>query len=193
MNQIRMIALGASAGGVGAINQLLDLLPDSFRIPVVVVQHLPASATVDVNLIFGRRTKNRVAEATDKLPVESGHIYFAPPAYHLLVESDGTLALSQDDPVKFSRPSIDVFFESAARAYGKNLAGIILTGANNDGAQGMKAIQQSGGLTIVQDPKSAEVATMPEETLKVIRPDHVLDLPAIAKLMADLSEGGPRG
>ena len=193
MKPIRMIAIGASAGGVGAINQLFELLPDSFRIPTVIVQHLPATAALDVNLVFGRRTKNKVVEAVDKLPVEPGHFYFAPPSYHLLVEADGTFALSQDELVNFSRPSIDVFFESAAVAYGDGLVGVILTGANDDGAEGMRAVQRHGGLTVVQDPKSAEVGTMPQETLKRIHPDHVLNLRDIAKLMGNFNEGGPRG
>lgn len=193
MRTPKLIVLGASAGGVAAINSLLGLLPERFPIPLATVLHLPANARVDMRMVFGRHTSQKVVEIEDKMRIEPGHIYFAPPAYHTLVESDGTFALSQDDPVNFSRPSIDVFFESAADAYGTSLVGVILTGANGDGAKGMRAIQQTGGRTVVQHPNDAEVGTMPQEALKLIHPDHTLALPEIAKLLCDLPEGGAHG
>lgn len=159
------VVIGASAGGVQALSRVLPALPADLPVPVLVVVHVPPrrdNALVD---LFAGKCRIPVKEAEDKEPLVPGTIYFAPPDYHLLVEAGGTLALSSDEPVNHSRPAIDVLFESAADAFGAGLAGIVLTGANSDGAEGLRAICAAGGQGIVQDPLSAEVATMPRAAL----------------------------
>ena len=123
-------------------------------------------------------------EAVDKTKIEKEQIYFAPPNYHLLVERDFSLSLSQEDPVVFSRPSIDVLFESAARSLGEKVCGVLLTGANEDGAAGLKFIQACGGYTIVQNPMDAEIPTMPQSALTRFRPDFIGSLKEIAQKLA---------
>ena len=131
---IRAIAIGASAGALDALSIILPTLPPEFPIPVLVVVHLPADKESLLASLLNAKCQIEVREATDKEPIKCGTIYFAPPDYHLLVEAEQSLSLSADEPVNFSRPSIDVLFESAADAYGSHLVGVILTGANNDGA-----------------------------------------------------------
>ena len=136
--------------------------------------------------IFGRRTRLRVKEADDKDAVSSATLYFAAPGYHLLVERDRSLSLSQDDAVHFSRPSIDVLFESAADVWGPQVAGVLLTGANEDGAAGLEAIHRVGGLTVIQDPAEAAVPTMPRAALQRFAPDYILPLRDIHRLLREL-------
>lgn len=162
---LQAVVIGASAGGVQALSQVLPSLPADFPVPIMVVVHIPPrrdNALVD---LFARKCRLPVKEAADKEPIASGTIYFAPPDYHLLVETGGTFALSSDETVNHSRPAIDVLFESAADAYGPGLVGIVMTGANHDGAQGLRALCAAGGQGIVQAPATAEVATMPEAAL----------------------------
>jgi two-component system chemotaxis response regulator CheB len=128
----------------------------------------------------------RVEEAGDKIPVESGTLYFATPGYHLSVEQDHSFSLSQEDRVHYSRPAIDFLFESAADAYGPLLAAVLLTGANRDGARGLAQVKRRGGLTVVQDPGEAQVATMPLAALETHQPDHVLPIHGIGRLLAEL-------
>ncbi len=161
----RAIVIGASAGGVQALSIILDDLPADFDLPILVVVHVPPrkpSALVD---LFARKSRLAVKEAEDKEPIAPGTIYFAPPDYHLLVESEGTLSLSSDELVNHSRPAIDILFETAADAFGPALVGIVLTGANNDGAHGLQMVGEAGGTALVQDPATAEVATMPAAAL----------------------------
>ena len=150
------------------------------------VQHVPANGPTHLAEIFGRRTRLRVKEADDKDAVSGATLYFAAPGYHLLVERDRSLSLSQDDAVHFSRPSIDVLFESAADAWGAQLAGLLLTGANEDGAAGLEAIHRCGGLTVVQDPAEAAVPTMPRAALQRFAPDFILPLRDIHRLLREL-------
>jgi two-component system chemotaxis response regulator CheB len=184
--QIDAVAIGASAGGIEALSLLIPALPADTRAAIFVVLHLPRDRPSLLVDIFQRKTLLKVREAQDKEPVEAGTVYFAPSDYHLLVDRGPQVALSVDDPVHHSRPSIDVLFESAADLYGKRLLGIILTGANEDGAQGLAAIHDAGGTTIVQEPASASSPQMVTAALKLRRPDHVLPLPAIAELLATL-------
>ncbi len=161
----RAIVIGASAGGVQALSQVLPHLPADLAVPVLVVVHIPPrkdNALVD---LFARKCQLPVKEAEDKETLAPGTIYFAPPDYHLLVETEATLALSSDETVNHSRPAIDVLFETAADAFGEGLIGIVMTGANQDGARGLMAVCEAGGAAIVQDPASAEVATMPAAAL----------------------------
>ena len=162
---LQAVVIGASAGGVQALSQVLPAMPSDFPVPVLVVVHIPPRRDNALVNLFAGKCRIPVKEAEDKEPLEPGIIYFAPPDYHLLVEANGTLALSSDEPVNHSRPAIDVLFESAADAFGTGLAGIVLTGANSDGAEGLRAICAAGGHGIVQDPVSAEVDTMPRAAL----------------------------
>lgn len=183
-----VICVGTSAGGVTAVQTLLKGLPKGFSPPLLIVQHLPEAAQIEPELIYGSVYEGRVQEAFDKTPIQNGHAYFAPPGYHLLVERDRTLALSQDEPVHFARPSIDVFFESAALSLGSHACGILMTGANQDGALGLQTIQKNGGWTIVQDPDDAEVRYMPESALKIMEPDFVVKLNDIPARLVELSQ-----
>ena len=146
------IVIGASAGALEALSNLLPGLPADYRLPILIVVHLPSDTTSLLAELLRARCAIRVREAEDKEPIEPGVAYFAPPDYHLLVEQDKRLSLSDDEPVLFSRPSIDVLFESAADAYGSSLIGVVLTGANSDGAKGLKAVVEAGGAAVVQSP-----------------------------------------
>lgn len=187
--EISAILVGTSAGGVTAIQVLLQSLPTNFRLPIIFVQHLPTDSNIDPALIYSRYYNGEILEALDKMPAETRHIYFAPPNYHLSLEKDLTFSLSQDDPVHFARPSIDVLFESAAINIGPRACGVLLTGANDDGASGLKAIASCGGSTFVQDPAQAEAPTMPKAALQVMKPDFVGSLPAIAEALVKMTGG----
>lgn len=186
MNGVRAVVIGASAGGVSALFSVLGALPQGFAIPVICVLHLPDNRHSQLAEVLQRRLHRPVREACDKAPIEAGLIYVAGPRYHLSVEQDLTLSLSQEEPVHFSRPAIDYLFASAADAYGPGLLGILLTGANEDGARGLLQIKRSGGRTVVQDPRDAQVALMPEAALALHRPDHILSLSGIGQLLATL-------
>lgn len=184
------VVIGTSAGGVEALSHLLPALPAGLHAPVFVVIHLPRERPSLLVDIFRPRCAVDVREAQDKEPVAAGTVYFAPPDYHLLVDQGPQLALSSDDLVNFSRPSIDVLFESAADVYGERLLGIILTGASHDGASGLEAVYRAGGWTVVQEPNDAQAPLMVEAALKRIPVDFVLPLDQIAQLLSTLDHGG---
>lgn len=186
MEKINIICIGASAGGITAIQMLFSELHHPPSCPVVIAQHLPADAEWDLQLVFGRFLKGEIFEVRDKMPLEAGKFYFAPGGYHVLVEREGYLALSQDELVHHSRPSIDVLFEAAAWAFGAHACGIVLTGANADGTEGLKAIGHAGGFTIVQDPEEAESPMMPRSALERANPKKVMHLKAIAAWIDEL-------
>lgn len=190
LRDIDALVIGASAGGVEALSVLLPALTPGMRVTVLVVLHLPPTRNSLLVELFAPRCALRVTEAQDKEPMQTGTIYFAPPDYHLLVEDGPQIALSADEPVNYSRPSIDVTFESAAIVFGTRLAGIVLTGANDDGARGLKAIGDAGGTTMVQDPKEALCAYMPEAAIARARADHVLPLSGMAHLLRTLQTEG---
>lgn len=183
---LEAVVIGTSAGGLAALSRLVSGLSSHFPLPILVVQHVPAGTPTQLAEIFQRKTGLRVKEADEKEALRPATLYFAPPGYHLLLESDRSLSLSQDEAVHFSRPSIDVLFESAADALGPAVAGILLTGANEDGAAGLEAIHRAGGLTIVQDPAEAEVDTMPRAALQRFAPNHILPLRDIHQLLREL-------
>ena len=186
MNGVEAVVIGASAGGVAALLQVLGGLPEGFAIPVLCVLHLPDGRHSQLASVLQRRIHRPVREARDKEGIAPGLIYVAGPGYHLSVERDLSLSLSQEEPVHFSRPAIDFLFQSAADAYGAGLLGVLLTGANEDGAQGLLQIKNSGGRTVVQDPRDAQVALMPEAALALQQPDHILSLSGIGHLLATL-------
>jgi len=182
----RVIAIGASAGAVDALAAILPALPAGFKHPILVVVHIREDRDSMLVDLFDRQCALKVCEAEDKLPLAGGVVYFAPSDYHLLVEADGWLALSVDDPVNFSRPSIDVLFESAAQAFGSRLVGIVLTGANQDGARGLRSIVDAGGSAIAQDPTSAYAATMPQAAIAACPEAQPMTLEQIATYLQDL-------
>ena len=178
-----LIAMGASAGAVETVGQMLPLLPADLPAPIVMVIHIPANRDSTLAELFQHQCRLQVREAEDKLLLAPGSVYLAPPGYHLLVEREGTLSLSTDDLVNYSRPSIDVLFESVAQAFGARALGILLTGASSDGAAGLARIRHCGGLTWVQTPESARVRTMPDEALSMA-PHPVMDPRDMARLLA---------
>ena len=186
MNGVRAVVIGASAGGVTALFTVLGALPASFAIPILCVLHLPDGRHSQLAEVLQRRLQRPVRQACDKETIDPGQIYVAGPGYHLSVEADFSLSLSQEEPVHFSRPAIDYLFTSAADAYGPGLLGVLLTGANEDGAEGLAYIQNSGGRTVVQDPRDAQVALMPEAALARHEPDLILSLSGIGQLLATL-------
>ena len=189
MTNFKLVIVGCSAGGVTAIQKLLERLSPELSIPIVVVQHLPADSKIDPNLVFGRCTRRTILEAGDKTMIEADNVYFAAPGYHLLIERDLTFSLSQDEPVHFARPSIDVSFESASAALGADVCGILLTGANSDGAAGLHEISKYGGYTLVQDPKTAESPAMPAAALQLFTPSFVGSIDQIAEKISQIGSG----
>lgn len=184
---IEAIVIGGSAGVLEVLRVVLRALPHSLNIPVMVVVHLPLRSHSAVHESLQSVSPLPMSQADDKEPLLGGQVYFASPGYHLLVESNRCAALSIDEPVYYSRPSIDVLFESASDTYGEALLGILLTGASADGAQGLQTIAERGGCTIVQQPESAEASAMPRAALDLFDPDYVLAPTAIAALLATLS------
>jgi two-component system chemotaxis response regulator CheB len=180
------VVIGASAGALEALSSLLPGLPADYRLPILVVVHLPPDKTSLLAELLRVRCAIRVREAEDKEPIEPGVVYFAPPDYHLLVEEDKRLSLSDDEPVLFSRPSIDVLFESAADAYGGGLIGVVLTGANSDGANGLKAVVEAGGVAVVQSPGSAYAVAMPEAAIAACPAARVLPVNEIAAYLREV-------
>jgi two-component system chemotaxis response regulator CheB len=179
--------MGASWGGLHALETVLSGLPANFRTPIVIAQHRSVDSEGGaLSRMLSVRSGLDVCEAGDKDPIEPGRVYVAPSDYHLLVEPDG-FALSTEDMVQYSRPSIDVLFDSAADAYSDELAAVVLTGANADGAYGLRRVKRRGGVTIVQDPSTAEKRTMPDAAIATGAADHVLPLEQIASKLMELA------
>ena len=187
----RAVLVGGSAGGTNALLTLLSRLPDGFGLPLIVAHHLHKTDGGGFAEHLASRLSLPVGEALDKQPLEPGHVHVAPADYHLLVEREGTLALSVDPRVNWARPSIDVLFESAARAWADAVVAVILSGANDDGARGMKLIRELGGLCIAQAPETAESPVMPRAAIALARIEHVLVPDEIGALLAELG-AGPR-
>lgn len=187
---VDLVVIGASWGGLDALTTLVRGLPENFTAPVVVVQHRGPDAESFLSDLLQQWTGRTLCEPEDKDALLPGHIYIAPASYHLLVEQ-GHLSLTTEAPVRYSRPSIDVMFGSAAHAYGKRLIGVVLTGANEDGSRGLQCIAEHGGYCIVQDPKTAEVATMPAAALRRVPNATCLPLDKIAAHVADVARNGP--
>lgn len=184
----RAVVIGVSAGGMEALREILGRLPADFPLPLLVVQHMGGESDDFLARWLDQRCAIRVKEAEDKEVLAACTAYLAPANYHLLVEDDGSLALSLEGWVNFSRPSIDLLFESAADVYGSALIAVVLTGANSDGSRGLVAVKRRGGLVVVQDPAGAEFATMPRAAIQAAKVDFVLPLPAIGRFLANLFE-----
>jgi two-component system chemotaxis response regulator CheB len=186
-----LIVIGTSWGGLEAISRLLDGLHDDIHQPIVVAQHrMPESEGEALARLLQDHTRRLVSDPDDKTPLEADHVYLSPPDYHLLVE-DGHLALSTEAPVQFARPSIDVLFDSAADAYGAATIGIVLTGANADGAEGLARIKARGGVAIIQDPATSTKRAMPDAAIAATVADAILPLDEIPLFVYGLCCGVP--
>ena len=177
------IVIGVSSGGMNAMKVMFSLLPKEFKTPIIIVQHISSQSENLWIRLLNDKSNIYIKEADEKEKIENGKVYIAPPNYHLLIEKDRTFSLTVDKYVNYSRPSIDVLFESAAEAYKNKLIGVILTGSNNDGTNGMKRIKEYGGLTIVQDPTTAESNYMPASAIAAMQMDYILTLENIIKLL----------
>lgn len=185
-HKYKAVVIGASSGGTKALKTILSVLPSGFALSVIIVMHRHKETDSYLELSLNNGCKLNVKQADEKEEIRAGVVYVAPPNYHLLIEDDGTFSMSVGEVVNYARPSVDVLFESAADVYGQRLIGIILTGANKDGSQGLKKINEKGGLTIVQSPETAEVADMPRAAMEAAKPDYVLPLEAIGHFLREL-------
>lgn len=183
---IAALVIGASSGGVEALSVVLPALPARLGLAVLVVLHVPRDRSSRLAEIFAEKCAVTVVEAEDKQPIRAGTVYFAPPDYHLMVDEGPCIALSMDEAVHFSRPSIDVLFDSAADVYGPRAMGVVLTGSSQDGADGLDAIRRAGGVTAVQEPSTAASSFMPQRALERGPVDFVLTPPALADLFRGL-------
>lgn len=179
----KAVVIGASAGAVEALTAVLSELPADFPVPIIVVVHIPPEKTSVLADLFRAKCRLDVREVEDKEPLVAGTVYFAPPDYHVICETDDRLSLAADEPVRFSRPSIDVLFESAVSEYGGELVGIVLTGGNDDGARGLRAICNAGGVGLVQNPEEAYARFMPRAALEGSPDAHALSLKQIAEYL----------
>jgi two-component system chemotaxis response regulator CheB len=185
MADYQLVVIGCSWGGFQGLRRLFSDLPADFPIPIVVVQHRLAQANDGLDASMQSASAIPIMDVTDKEPLVGGAIYLAPSDYHTIVDGK-SLALSTEDAVNFARPSIDVLFETAANSYGVSLIAVILTGANDDGAQGLRRVKELGGYTIVQDPGSAVRREMPDAALAQVRPDFVAPLEEIGPHVVQL-------
>lgn len=182
-SNIEAIVVGASAGGLNAMINLFSSLPEDLPVPIFVVQHTRSDENNLLVELISTVTKLKVSEAEDKAEINPGNIYIAPPNYHLLIEDKKTIALSTEAKVNYSRPSIDLLFESATRVFRSKLAGIILSGANNDGSKGISTIAGAGGVTIAQSPESAEFKVMPQSAIDTGNIKYIVDLAKMAEFI----------
>lgn len=185
-----VVVVGVSAGGVDLLLDLLPRLDRDFPVPVVVCLHSGAGTTFELAAMLDDRADIRVKEAEDKEPLRPGCVYLAPGGYHLLLEREGVCSLSLDAPVRFARPSVDVLFDSAAHAYRQRAIAIVLSGANDDGAQGVRQVRAAGGTVIVQDPASAAAKDMPRAALATGAPDYVVMPAELPELLVRLCAPG---
>jgi two-component system chemotaxis response regulator CheB len=181
------IVVGTSAGGFNALSALLENIPPDYSIPIILVQHRAKDSHDLFEEVLQRKCRISIKQADEKEKIVPGRVYVAPPDYHLLVESDRSFSLSSEALVHFSRPSIDVLFESAALAYKHSLVGIILTGANNDGANGILTIRKMGGMTVAQDPEEAQYSMMPQAAIDTKGVQFVWRLSRMKEFMEELS------
>ncbi len=182
----RVVVVGTSWGGLQALRCIAVALPAGFPLPVVAIQHRHRDSDALLQQLLQDRSAIPVSEVEDKEPMRAGQLYIAPPDYHLLIE-DGHFALSTDPPVRFSRPSIDVTFASAAASLGAGVIGVVLTGANADGAEGLRRIVDRGGRGIVQEPAEAESSIMPAAARRAVPEAEVLPLERIGPRLVQLA------
>jgi two-component system chemotaxis response regulator CheB len=179
-------AIGVSTGGLAALKVILPRLPENFIVPIFIVYHVHKSSDDFLVHHLDEICRIRVKHAEDKEPILPGVVYMAPPDYHLLIEWDRTIALSKSEQVNYTRPSVDVLFETAVDVYEERLIGIILTGANRDGSAGARKIKAAGGLVVVQAPETAQMDTMPRAAIAAAEPDLILSLEEITEFLCNL-------
>ena len=184
--QYEAVVIGVSAGGLKALSLILKGLPENYPLPLIVIQHRAKEERTLLEEILQAKCPISIRQADEKERIEGGRVYFAPPDYHLLIERDRSFSLTCDEPVNFSRPSIDVSFETASEVYGDKLVGIILTGANSDGAAGIRAVREGGGLTIAQDPATSLFPDMPRAAIDTGSVQHILTAAEIKNFLMDL-------
>ena len=180
-----IIGIGTSWGGLAALTKLLGDLPTDFSIPMVVVQHRSKDSERLLVQLLQDATDLRVCEVEDKDPLVAGTVHVAPANYHVLIEN-GYASLTIEEPVRFSRPSIDVMLISAADTYESAAIGVVLTGANEDGARGLAHLVKRGGIGLVQDPKTAEIPIMPQAAIRAVPTAEVLSLDALGRRLIEL-------
>lgn len=180
------IVIGVSSGGMSALRLLFSALPANFSLPIIIIQHVSPRSDNQWIKYLNKDSQLHIKEADEKEEIKAGTAYIAPANYHLLIEKNKTFSLTIDVRVNFARPAIDVLFESAAEAYEKKLIGIILTGSSSDGTKGIKKIKQFGGLTIAQDPETAESYFMPASAIAAVQIDHILPLEGIIEFLLKL-------
>lgn len=183
-NTLEAVAIGTSAGGIEALSYLLPMIPRNCNKAIFVVQHITPDSDSSFIRIISRKCRVSIREACNTDGISPGTVYFAPPDYHLVIERDYTLSLNTDEKINYSRPSIDLLFETAAEAFTSRLTGILLTGVNRDGSAGLKRIADLGGTTIVQLPEDADFKEMPESALRLFKPSYILSLKEIALFLA---------
>lgn len=182
------IVIGVSSGGMSAMKILFSVLPKDFEIPIIIVQHVSSNSNNQWIELLNEKSDLTIKEADEKEKIENSTVYIAPANYHLLIEKNKTFSLTIDERVNYARPSIDVLFESAAEVYKDKLIGVILTGSNNDGTNGIKRIKENGGFVIIQDPATAESSYMPASAMAAVKPDAVLSLEEIIGLLINIDE-----
>lgn len=187
LERYQALVIGASLGGMQVIRSLLLALPADYALPVIVVQHVSDSSKGALADFLDRQCRIRVKEAEEKEPIRAATVYLAPANYHLLVERDRSFTLTVDERVNYARPAIDVLFETAADCYRAGLVGVLLTGANADGARGLQHIRERGGLAVVQDPLTAESPVMPRAGIHLAQPQQVLGPEGIERLLLSLA------
>ncbi len=183
---MKAVVVGTSYGGMEAIRNLLVKLPVNFELPIIIVLHIGSNKINSYLSQLNHKVNRKVKEAEEKESIRFKTVYFAPPNYHLQIESDFTFSLSTDPKINFSRPSIDVLFETAAWTYKDNLIGVLLTGSNNDGANGLFTIKEYGGITMVENPDTAIANSMPLAAMDLFKPDYVLGLHEMAEKIVEL-------
>jgi two-component system, chemotaxis family, protein-glutamate methylesterase/glutaminase len=182
----RAVVIGASAGGLNILTSILEGLPVNYPLPVILVQHRANEPTQMLEEVLQHKCKIKIKQADEKEPILGGIVYVAPPGYHLLIEADKTFSLASDMRVKYSMPSIDVTFETAAEVFKDTLVGIIMTGSNSDGSEGIKAIKDFQGLTVAQDPAEADFPDMPKAAILTNKIDFIMKGHEIKKFLKDL-------
>ena len=182
-NQINMLAIGGSAGSFDVLLKLIPFIKTNIEFPILIILHRKSNALNLISDLFTKKTKLPVAECEEKETLLNGKIYFAPADYHLLIEKDRTVSLDYSEKVNYSRPSIDITFKSLSEIYGQNLAAVLLSGANSDGAEGLMYIKKKNGTTIVQNPEEAEVKSMPQHAIKLFDVDYILNTTEIINLI----------
>ncbi len=184
----KAIVIGSSTGGFYALKRIITALPEGFTLPILIVQHISSNSDNFMAKYLNNLSNVRVKEADEKEKILPSTVYIAPPNYHMLMEEDFTISLSTEQKRNYARPSVDVLFETAALACGDRLIGVVLTGANNDGAKGLLAIKTAGGLTMVQNPDESEAYLMPQSAIDVAAPHFVLSLDEITNKLVELDK-----